>query len=63
MIRERIIEGIRDAVKYVSDDQLRPTLQAILLIYDEAKKNNVAQINEFLKIMDELEVKETPNGK
>ena len=63
MIRERIIEGIRDAVKYVPDDQLRPTLQAILLIYDEAKKNNVAQINEFLKIMDELELKEATNGK
>ncbi len=63
MIRERIIEGIRDAVKYVPDNQLRPTLQAILLIYDEAKKNNVAQINEFLKIMDELELKETTNGK
>ncbi len=63
MIRERIIEGIRDAVKYVPDNQLRPTLQAILLIYDEAKRNNVAQINEFLKIMDELELKETTNGK
>jgi len=63
MIRERIIEGIRDAVKYVPDEQLRPTLQAILLIYDEAKKNNVAQINEFLKIMDELELKETNDGK
>ena len=63
MIRERIIEGIRDAVKYVPDDQLRPTLQAILLIYDEAKRNNVAQINEFLKIMDELELKEASNGK
>ena len=63
MIRERIIEGIRDAVKYVPDDQLRPTLQAILLIYDEAKKNNVAQINEFLKIMDELELKEATDGK
>ena len=62
MIRERIIEGIRDAVKYVPDNQLRPTLQAILLIYDEAKKNNVAQINEFLKIMDDLELKEADNG-
>ena len=63
MIRERIIEGIRDAVKYVPDNQLRPTLQAILLIYDEAKKNNVAQINEFLRIMDELELKEETDGK
>ena len=63
MIRERIIEGIRDAVKYVPDNQLRPTLQAILLIYDEAKRNNVAQINEFLKIMDELELKEATDGK
>ena len=62
MIRERIIEGIRDAVKYVPDEQLRPTLKAILLIYDEAKKNNVAQINEFLKIMDELELKEATDG-
>lgn len=62
MIRERIIEGIRDAVKYVPDEQLRPALQAILLIYDEAKKNNVAQINEFLKIMDELELKEAADG-
>ena len=63
MIRERIIEGIRDAVKYVPDNQLRPTLQAILLIYDEAKRNNVAQINEFLKIMDDLETKGADNGK
>ena len=63
MIRERIIEGIRDAVKYVPDEQLRPTLQAILLIYDEAKKNNVAQINEFLRIMDDLETKGADNGK
>ncbi len=62
MIRERIIEGIRDVVKYVPDEQLRPALQAILLIYDEAKKNNVAQINEFLKIMDELETKGADNG-
>ena len=63
MIRERIIQGVRDAVKYVPDDQLRPTLQAILLIYDAAEKDNVAQINEFLKIMDELELKEADNGK
>ena len=63
MIRERIIQGVRDAVKYVPDNQLRPTLQAILLIYDEAEKNNVAQINEFLKIMDELELKEATDGK
>ena len=63
MIRERIIQGVRDAVKYVPDDQLRPTLQAILLIYDAAEKDNVAQINEFLKIMDELELKETADGK
>ena len=63
MIRERIIEGIRDAVKYVPDNQLRPTLQAILLIYDEAKRNNVARINEFLKIMDDLETKGADNGK
>ena len=62
MLEERIIEGIRDAMKYVPDEQLRPTLQAILLIYDEAKKNNVAQINEFLKIMDELEIKGENNG-
>ena len=62
MIRERSIEGIRDAVKYVPDEQLRPTLQAILLIYDEAKKNNVAQILDFLKIMDDLETKEAEDG-
>ena len=62
MIRERIIEGIRDAVKNASDKELRPALQGILMIYDKAKKNNVAQINEFLKIMDELELKEATNG-
>ena len=62
MIRERIIEGIRDAVKYVPDEQLRPTLQAILMIYDGAKEKNKTQILEFLKIMDELETKGADNG-
>ena len=62
MIKERIIEGIRDAVKYVPENQLRPTLQAILLIYDEAEKNNVAQINEFLKMLDDCETKEKCDG-
>ena len=42
MIRERIIEGIRDAVKYVPDKELRPALQAILMIYDGAKEKNKA---------------------
>ena len=62
MLEERIIEGIRDALKYASDKELRPALQGILMIYDGAKKNNVAQINEFLRIMDELELKEAEDG-
>lgn len=62
MLEERIIEGIRDAVKYVSDKELRPALQAILMIYDGAKEKNKAQILDFLKIMDDLETKGKNNG-
>ena len=63
MLEERIIEGIRDCVKFVSDKELRPALQGILMIYDGAKEKNKAQILEFLKIMDELELKEATDGK
>ena len=62
MLEERIIEGIRDCVKFVSDRELHPALQAILMIYDGAKEKNEAQILEFLKIMDDLELKEEDNG-
>ncbi|MBR6412634.1 MAG: hypothetical protein IKS41_05695 [Alphaproteobacteria bacterium] len=62
MLEERIIEGIRDCVKYVSDKELRPALQAILMIYDGAKEKNKAQILDFLKIMDDLETKGAENG-
>ena len=62
MLEERIIEGIRDCIKYVSDKELRPALQAILMIYDGAKEKNKAQILDFLKIMDELETKGADNG-
>jgi len=62
MLEERIIEGIRDCIKYVSDKELRPALQAILMIYDGAKEKNKAQILDFLKIMDELETKGENNG-
>ena len=62
MLEERIIEGIRDALKYVSDKELRPALQAILMIYDGAKEKNKAQILDFLKIMDDLETKGENNG-
>ena len=62
MLEERIIEGIRDAIKYVSDKELRPALRAILMIYDGAKEKNTAQIQEFLKIMDDLETKEAQDG-
>ncbi len=62
MLEERIIEGIRDALKYASDKELRPALQGILMIYDGAKEKNKAQILDFLKIMDELEIKGENNG-
>ena len=62
MLEERIIGGIRDCVKFVSDKELRPALQAILMIYDGAKEKNKAQILDFLKIMDELETKGENNG-
>ena len=62
MLEERIIEGIRDCIKFVSDKELRPALQAILMIYDGAKEKNKAQILEFSKIMDELETKGENNG-
>ena len=63
MLEERIIEGIRDCVKYVSDKERRPALQAIVMIYDGAKEKNKAQILDFLKIMDDLETKEATDGK
>ena len=62
MLEERIIDGIRDAIKYVSDKELRPALQAILMIYNGAKEKNTVQIQEFLKIMDEIENKEAEDG-
>ena len=62
MLEERIIEGIRDCVKFVSDKELRPALQAILMIYDGSKEKNKAQILDFLKIMDDLETKGENNG-
>ena len=62
MLEERIIEGIRDCVKFVSDKELRLVLQAILMIYDGAKEKNKAQILDFLKIMDDLETKEAEDG-
>ena len=62
MLEERIIEGIRDCVKYVSDKELRPALQAILMIYDGGKEKNKAQILDFLRIMDDLETKGENNG-
>ena len=62
MLEERIIEGIRDALKYASDKELRPALQGILMIYDGAKEKNKAQILDFLKIMDELEIKGAEDG-
>lgn len=58
MIKERIIEGIRDAITYLPDEQLRPTLHAILLIYDEARQNHQEKVQKFLDMINDLEVKD-----